>query len=168
MSTYSARPADVEHKWFVVDADGMVLGRLATEVAKIIRGKHKPVFTPNADCGDFVVVINADKVKVTEDVSDGERKWITKRVVANAQAIAIPATRPTYDAVLLDFRLPDSSDLGLLARLRQLLPGTPVVLMTAFSTPDVIEEARQLGVFTVLDKPFELDALKRIANGPEA
>ena len=55
----------MDHKWFVVDAEGMVLGRLATEVAKIIRGKHKPVFTPHIDTGDNVIVINASKVVVT-------------------------------------------------------------------------------------------------------
>lgn len=65
MATYSAKPADMDHKWFVVDAEGMVLGRLATEVAKIIRGKHKPVFTPHIDTGDNVIVINASKVVVT-------------------------------------------------------------------------------------------------------
>lgn len=65
MSTYTARPSDIEHKWFVVDAEGMVLGRLATEIAKIIRGKHKPTFTPHMDTGDNVIVINASKVKVT-------------------------------------------------------------------------------------------------------
>jgi large subunit ribosomal protein L13 len=65
MKTYTATPADVEQKWFVVDADGMVLGRLASEVAKIIRGKHKPAFTPHMDTGDSVIVINASKVRVT-------------------------------------------------------------------------------------------------------
>ena len=65
MKTYSAKPSDIEQKWFVVDADGMVLGRLATEVAKIIRGKHKPMFTPHMDTGDGVIVINASKVRVT-------------------------------------------------------------------------------------------------------
>ena len=64
-STYSATPKDIEHKWFVIDADGMVLGRLAAEVAKIIRGKHKPMFTPHMDTGDNVIVINASKVRVT-------------------------------------------------------------------------------------------------------
>src|ERR1051325_521779 len=63
--TYSARPADVEAKWFVVDAEGMVLGRLASEVAKTLRGKHKPIFTPHIDTGDHVIVINASKVRVT-------------------------------------------------------------------------------------------------------
>jgi len=65
MKTYTATPADIEHRWYVVDADGMVLGRLATEVAKIIRGKHKPMFTPHMDTGDNVIVINASKVRVT-------------------------------------------------------------------------------------------------------
>jgi large subunit ribosomal protein L13 len=65
MKTYSAKPSDIEQKWFVVDAEGMVLGRLATEVAKIIRGKHKPMFTPHMDTGDGVIVINASKVRVT-------------------------------------------------------------------------------------------------------
>jgi large subunit ribosomal protein L13 len=65
MKTFSARPEDIERKWFVVDADGMVLGRLASEVAKILRGKHKPIFTPHMDCGDHVIVINASKVRVT-------------------------------------------------------------------------------------------------------
>lgn len=65
MSTYSAKPTEMDHKWFVVDADGMVLGRLATEVARILRGKHKPVFTPHIDTGDHVIVINAAKVMVT-------------------------------------------------------------------------------------------------------
>ena len=65
MKTYSATPKDIENRWYVVDADGMVLGRLAAEVAKIIRGKHKPIFTPHMDTGDNVIVINASKVKVT-------------------------------------------------------------------------------------------------------
>ena len=64
-ATYSATPADVDAKWFVVDAEGMVLGRRASEVAKILRGKHKPMFTPHMDTGDHVIVINASKVRVT-------------------------------------------------------------------------------------------------------
>jgi large subunit ribosomal protein L13 len=65
MKTFSATPGDIEQQWFIVDAEGMVLGRLAAEVAKIIRGKHKPIFTPHMDTGDNVIVINASKVKVT-------------------------------------------------------------------------------------------------------
>ena len=65
MRTFTATPKDIEQRWFVVDADGVVLGRLASEVAKIIRGKHKPAFTPHMDTGDSVIVINASKVRVT-------------------------------------------------------------------------------------------------------
>jgi large subunit ribosomal protein L13 len=65
MTTYTATPKDIRHEWFVVDADGMVLGRLAAEIAKILRGKHKPMFTPHMDTGDNVIVINAAKVRVT-------------------------------------------------------------------------------------------------------
>src|ERR1700677_3061170 len=65
MQTYSAKPADVQKKWLVIDAEGVVLGRLASAVAKLLRGKHKTIFTPHIDTGDHVVVINADKVKLT-------------------------------------------------------------------------------------------------------
>ncbi len=65
MKTYSAKPSEVEAKWLVIDANGVVLGRLASEVAKIIRGKHKPTYTPHIDCGDHVVIINAEKVHLT-------------------------------------------------------------------------------------------------------
>jgi large subunit ribosomal protein L13 len=65
MATYSAKPADIQRKWYVIDADGVVLGRLATVVATRLRGKHKPLYSPNLDCGDHIVVVNADKVKVT-------------------------------------------------------------------------------------------------------
>jgi large subunit ribosomal protein L13 len=65
MKTYSAAVGEVEQRWYVVDAEGMVLGRLAAQVARIIRGKHKPQFTPHIDTGDHVIVINASKVRVT-------------------------------------------------------------------------------------------------------
>jgi large subunit ribosomal protein L13 len=65
MKTYSAKPAEVEKKWVLIDADGVVLGRLASLVAMRLRGKHKPTFTPHIDCGDHVIVINAEKVKLT-------------------------------------------------------------------------------------------------------
>jgi large subunit ribosomal protein L13 len=64
-NTYSAKPKDIEHKWYVVDAEGQVLGRLATGVATVLRGKHKAIYTPSMDTGDHVIVINAGKVVVT-------------------------------------------------------------------------------------------------------
>lgn len=65
MKTYSAKAQEVERKWLVVDAQGKTLGRLATQIASILRGKHKPIFTPHVDCGDYVIVINAEKVWTT-------------------------------------------------------------------------------------------------------
>lgn len=70
MKTYSAKPAEVERKWYVIDAENAVLGRLAVIIADTLRGKHKPIFTPHVDCGDHVVVINAEKVVLT-----GNKRW---------------------------------------------------------------------------------------------
>lgn len=67
MKSYNVRAKDIQRKWYVVDATDKVLGRLASEVAAILRGKNKPIFTPNLDTGDYVIVINADKVRVTGD-----------------------------------------------------------------------------------------------------
>lgn len=65
MKTFMASPATIERKWYVIDATGLTLGRLCSEVAKILRGKNKPIFTPHIDCGDFVIITNASKIKVT-------------------------------------------------------------------------------------------------------
>ena len=65
MKTFMASPATIDRKWYVVDAEGQTLGRFASEVAKVLRGKNKPIFTPHIDCGDYVIIINADKVTVT-------------------------------------------------------------------------------------------------------
>ena len=65
MKSYMANPAEIERKWYVVDADGQVLGRMAAQVASVLRGKNKPEFTPHEDVGDYVVIVNAAKVKVT-------------------------------------------------------------------------------------------------------
>ena len=65
MKTFQAKKAEAEHRWYVIDAEGKVLGRLATRVATLLRGKHKPTFTPHVDTGDFVVVVNAKKVTLT-------------------------------------------------------------------------------------------------------
>ena len=72
MKTYSAKPKDIQRKWFVVDAEGKTLGRLASRIALHLRGKHKPIYTPHADTGDFIVVVNAEKIRLTG------RKWDQK------------------------------------------------------------------------------------------
>lgn len=75
MATYSPKLAEIERDWYVVDAEGMVLGRLATEVATILRGKHKPMYAPHIDTGDHVVVINAARVVLTADKADKKKMY---------------------------------------------------------------------------------------------
>ncbi len=95
MKTFMANPAKIERKWYVVDATGYTLGRLASEVAKVLRGKNKPVFTPHVDTGDYVIIVNADKIKVTgkkldqkiyyhhSDYVGGMRETTLKEMLAN-------------------------------------------------------------------------------------
>jgi len=78
MKTYTARPAEIEKKWIVIDAEGIVLGRLATIVANRLRGKHKPTFTPHMDMGDNVIIVNADKIQLTGNKrADKTYYWYT-------------------------------------------------------------------------------------------
>lgn len=113
MQTYHARPGDVERKWILMDAANQVLGRLSTQIAAILRGKHKPQYTPHADVGDFVVVVNAEKVRVTGGKSrtktyfshsghPGGKKWTTyeqmhnqypERIIQRAVKGMMPRTR---------------------------------------------------------------------------
>jgi large subunit ribosomal protein L13 len=72
--TYTPKASEIQRDWYVVDADGLVLGRLATEVARVLRGKHKPTFAPHLDTGDHVIIVNADKVVLTSD--KGDRKIV--------------------------------------------------------------------------------------------
>ena len=75
MRTYSPKASEITREWWVIDAEGMVLGRLATEVARVLRGKHKPMFAPHLDCGDHVIVVNADKVVLTSDKAGKKTIW---------------------------------------------------------------------------------------------
>lgn len=72
IKTYSPTPKDIQHEWFVVDAKDKTLGRLATEVARILRGKHKPIYAPHMDTGDYVIIINCEKIRVTGDKLDSK------------------------------------------------------------------------------------------------
>lgn len=75
MKTYTPKANEIEREWFVVDAEGMILGRLATEVARVLRGKHKPTFTPHLDTGDHVIIINADKIVLSSGKADAKRVY---------------------------------------------------------------------------------------------
>ena len=88
MKTFSAKAHEVKRDWFLVDADGKTLGRLATEVASRLRGKHKPEFTPHTDTGDYIVIINAEKVKVTGKKFDDKTYHHHTGYVGNLKSIA--------------------------------------------------------------------------------
>jgi len=78
MKTFSAKPSDIKKKWYVIDAEDVVLGRMASIIALRLRGKHKPMFTPHIDCGDNIIVVNADKVKMTgKKLTDKKYYWHT-------------------------------------------------------------------------------------------
>ena len=101
MQTYMANPDKIERKWYVVDADGCTLGRLASGVASVLRGKNKPQFTPHVDTGDYVIIVNADKIKVTgkkleqkiyynhSDYVGGMRETTLKEILAKKPEIVI-------------------------------------------------------------------------------
>lgn len=99
MKTFMANPQNVERKWYVVDAEDMILGRLASEVAAILRGKNKPTYTPHVDCGDYVIVVNCDKVRVTGNKKT-EKLYRTHSGYANGfKEVAykdLVAKKPTY------------------------------------------------------------------------
>lgn len=83
MKTLSAKPAEVQHDWYVVDASGKTLGRLATEIARRLRGKHKTSYTPHVDTGDYIVVINAEQVQVTGN------KSLDKNIIATLVSLVV-------------------------------------------------------------------------------
>jgi large subunit ribosomal protein L13 len=97
MRTLTVTPKDIEHRWFIIDADGMPLGRLATRVAQVIRGKHKPTFTPHMDTGDGVIVVNAAKVKLTGRKLEQKRYFSHSGYMGHDRITpvrAVLATRP--------------------------------------------------------------------------
>ena len=98
-TTRSAKPREVEKKWHLIDADGLVVGRLATIVANILRGKHKPSYTPHVDCGDHVVIVNADKVRFTG-------KKLTDKIYYRHTGYA-GGIKETTPAKILDGRFPE-------------------------------------------------------------
>ena len=97
MGTYSAKPSEVKRDWFVVDAEGKALGRLASEIATRLRGKHKPIYTPHIDTGDYIVVINAEKVAVTGNKFTDKMYYKHTGYVGNLKSISfdkLQASKP--------------------------------------------------------------------------
>ncbi len=96
MKTFSAKPADVKRNWYVVDADGKTLGRLATEIARRLRGKHKPEYTPHVDTGDYIVVVNAEKVRVTGNKEKDKMYYRHSGYIGNLKSISLGKLRQTH------------------------------------------------------------------------
>lgn len=99
MKSYMANPSTIERKWFIVDAAGHTLGRLASEVANVLRGKNKPVFTPHVDTGDYVIIINAEKIKVTGKKLDQKIYYNHSDYVGGMKETTLKdmlAKKPTY------------------------------------------------------------------------
>jgi large subunit ribosomal protein L13 len=94
--TLSAKPHEIERTWYVVDAEGKTLGRLATEIARILRGKHKPIYTPHVDTGDYVIVINADKVRVTGNRLDQKFYYRHSGYMGGLKAVSLRRMLETH------------------------------------------------------------------------
>lgn len=96
MKTFSAKPAEVTRDWFVVDADGKTLGRLSSEIAMRLRGKHKAEYTPHVDTGDYIVVVNAEKIKVTGNKEQDKMYYHHTGYVGNLKSVSLGKLRKTF------------------------------------------------------------------------
>jgi large subunit ribosomal protein L13 len=101
IKTFNLKKEEIKRKWFLVDAEGKNLGRLCTGIAKILRGKNKPTFTPHLDCGDFVVVVNADKIKVTGNKLAGKKYYRHSGYIGNLKSTSLEEMmKKSPDAVI--------------------------------------------------------------------
>jgi large subunit ribosomal protein L13 len=96
MKTFSAKPAEVKRDWYVIDAEGKTLGRLATEVARRLRGKHKPEYTPHVDTGDYIIVVNAEKIGVTGNKEQNKIYYRYTGYVGNMKSVTLGKLRTTF------------------------------------------------------------------------
>ena len=103
MKTFSAKAEEVEHDWFVVDAEGKALGRLATEIAHRLRGKHKPEYTPHVDTGDYIVVINAEKIGVTGNKEKDKMYYRHSGQIGQLKSISLGKLRETHPERIIQF-----------------------------------------------------------------
>ena len=96
MKTFSAKPAEVKRDWYVIDAEGKTLGRLATEIARRLRGKHKPEYTPHVDTGDYIIVVNAEKVAVTGNKENDKMYHRHTGYIGNLKSVSLGKLRKTF------------------------------------------------------------------------
>jgi large subunit ribosomal protein L13 len=102
MKTFSAKPAEVTRDWYVIDADGKTLGRLSTEIARRLRGKHKAEYTPHVDTGDYIIVVNAEKVRVTGNKEKDKMYYRYTGYVGNMKSVALGKLRQTYPSRIIE------------------------------------------------------------------
>jgi large subunit ribosomal protein L13 len=96
MKTFSAKPAEVKRDWYVIDAEGKTLGRLATEIARRLRGKHKPEYTPHVDTGDYIIVVNAEKIGVTGNKEKDKMYYHHTGYIGNLKSVSLGKLRSTF------------------------------------------------------------------------
>ncbi len=114
MKTFSAKPAEVKRDWYVIDAEGKTLGRLATEIARRLRGKHKPEYTPHVDTGDYIIVVNAEKVAVTGNKENDKMYYRHTGYVGNLKSVSLGKLRQTFP------------DRIIMAAVKGMLPNNPL------------------------------------------
>ncbi|GAB4265272.1 MAG: 50S ribosomal protein L13 [Methylomicrobium sp.] len=102
MKTFSAKPAEVKRDWYVIDAEGKTLGRLATEIARRLRGKHKPEYTPHVDTGDYIIVVNVEKIAVTGNKEKDKMYYRHTGYVGNMKATSLGKMRQTFPDRILN------------------------------------------------------------------
>lgn len=116
MKTFMASPSTIERKWYVVDADGMTLGRLASEVAKVLRGKNKPTFTPHIDTGDYVIVVNAEKIHVTGKKMDQKVYYSHSDYVGGLKETTLKEMLAKHPERVIEFAVKGMLPKGVLGR----------------------------------------------------
>lgn len=116
MKTFMASPSTIERKWYVVDADGMTLGRLASEVAKVLRGKNKPTFTPHIDTGDYVIVVNAEKIHVTGKKMDQKMYYSHSDYVGGLKETTLKEMLAKHPERVVEFAVKGMLPKGVLGR----------------------------------------------------
>jgi large subunit ribosomal protein L13 len=116
MSTWIVRPGDIERKWYIVDANDLVLGRVATQIATVLRGKHRPQYSPNADCGDHVIVINAEKIRVTGNKESDKIYYRHSGYAGGLKSITLEKQREKFPERIIELAVKGMMPKGPLGR----------------------------------------------------
>jgi large subunit ribosomal protein L13 len=116
MSTWTVRPGDIERKWYIVDANDLILGRVATQIATVLRGKHRPQYSPHADCGDHVIVINAEKIRVTGNKESDKIYYRHSGYAGGLKSITLEKQREKFPERIIELAVKGMMPKGPLGR----------------------------------------------------